>query len=459
MVILREISQREKGYLPSSLENNKREKQLSQGRGKCLGIGVDIGTTTVVVYLWDFIRGELFQSLSRENSQTRLGADVMMRMMHAQSGRREELHRMLVEQIEEMADALIELWQEREAAAVPDEEILMSVVGNPAMCHFFLDKDVTGLAGAPFESAYVGNYFCTGKEVGFRHRGQMEIMVLSGIAAHVGGDALAVLGVTEPLKKNKTKLIVDLGTNAEILLVTPEKTICCSTAAGPALEGKGIACGVRAGAGAVTGVKLAPKTGNIVLEYLSGRVPVGITGTGLLELMEGLCRSGILTREGYLLESREAEERGIHPDLVKYLVTREGQRGFLLYPGERDILLYQSDVRNIQLAKGAILAGIHCLLQSCQVSADEVEEVIVAGALGSHLREGAVIRLGLFPAAFRGKLSFIGNGAGAGAVKMLTDAGFAEGMERRAREITHVELAEREDFKDFMMAGMEFREY
>ena len=101
----------------------------------------------------------------------------------------------------------------------------------------------------------------------------------------------------------------------------------------------------------MTGVKLAPKTGNIVLEYLSGRVPVGITGTGLLELMEGLCRSGILTREGYLLESREAEERGIHPDLVKYLVTREGQRGFLLYPGERDILLYQSDVRNIQLAK------------------------------------------------------------------------------------------------------------
>ena len=93
------------------------------------------------------------------------------------------------------------------------------------------------------------------------------------------------------------------------------------------------------------------------------------------------------------------------------------------------------------------------------MSADEVEEVIVAGALGSHLREEAVIRLGLFPAAFRGKLSFIGNGAGAGAVKMLTDAGFAEGMERRAREITHVELAEREDFKDFMMAGMEFREY
>jgi len=449
MVILREISMDEKGRLPSVLG----------GRGKGAGIAVDIGTTTVVVYLWDFSRGKLFRALSRENCQTRLGADVMMRIMHAQRGKGEKLHQMLVEQVEEMAEELLDFWQASGNSLPSGKEIPMSVVGNPTMCHFFLGKDVSGLAGAPFRSDYSGNYFCTGEEVGFRRGSQIKIQVLSGIAAHVGSDALAVLGVVESSGDAGRKLIVDLGTNAEIILIAGESRTCCSTAAGPALEGKGVACGVRAMPGAVTGVKIAPKTGNIVLEHISGNAPLGLTGTGLLELMEGLCRCGVLSRDGYLLDSGEAGEKKVHPDLAKCLVMRRGQRGFLLYGGEREIVLHQDDVRNIQLAKGAILAGIQCILKKNGLTPEDVEEVMVAGALGNHLREEAVIRLGLFPAAFRGKLSFIGNSAGEGAVRMLAEPGFASEMERRAGEIAHVELAEMEEFKKYMVDGMEFREY
>lgn len=457
MLILREISVVEKGELIPFLEQEGKGEVLS-GEAR-IGIGVDIGTTTIVVYLWDFDNRELFRSLSRENCQTRLGADVMMRIMHAERGKKEELHQMLVEQIEQMMEELITCWQKERNTFVKEEEVMMSVVGNPTMCHFFLDKDVKGLAGAPFQSAYAGNYECFGKEVGFRNRKQMKITVLSGIAAHVGSDALALFGVAEQLGNNKTTLVVDLGTNAEIILIHKGKKYCCSTAAGPALEGRGITCGVRAKAGAVTGVKLAPRTGNIVLEYLAGKPPMGITGTGLLELMESLCRCGILTSEGYLIEKKEAEEKRIHPELVKCLITGKEGRGFLLYQGEKEIGLYQNDVRNIQLAKGAILAGIQCLLKNCGLSPEDVEKVVVAGALGNHLREEAVIRLGLFPASFRGKFSFVGNGAGLGAVRMLTDPGFSMEMEKRAREITHVELAEKEAFQNYLIQGMELREY
>lgn len=480
MVILREISLDEKGRLPSVLGESMKgeksdgrlvsggksgikimqgERQSSAGMGKGAGVAVDIGTTTVVAYLWDFSLGKVLHVLSRENCQTRLGADVMMRIMHAQRGKGEELHRMLVEQVEEMVEELLGFWQELGNPLLSGEEIPMSVVGNPAMCHFFLNKDVAGLAGAPFRSAYAGNYRCTGEDVGFRRGSQIKIQVLSGIAAHVGSDALAVLGVAESPGETGTKLIVDLGTNAEMILIARESRACCSTAAGPALEGKGISCGARAKPGAVTGVKIAPKTGNIVLEHISGSAPLGMTGTGILELMEGLCRCGILSRDGYLLDRGEAEEMKIHPDLAKCLVMRQGQRGFLLYKGEREIVLYQDDVRNIQLAKGAILAGIQCILKKYSLLPEDVEEVMVAGALGNHLREEAVLRLGLFPAAFRGKLSLIGNGAGAGAVKMLAEPGFAAEMEWRAGEIAHVELAEMEDFKKNMVDGMEFREY
>lgn len=480
MVILREIPMEEKGGLSSAFgdevardvvhgEAGKEggfDGRAGNGQWKAgavgvdgPGIAIDIGTTTVVAYLWDFSQRRLLRALSRENCQTRLGADVMMRIMHAQRGKGEELHRMLVEQLEEMMEELLDCWQESGNSLPDHHEIPVSVVGNPTMCHFFLNQDVSGLAGAPFHSAYRGNYICTGEDVGFRRGRLLRIQVLSGIAAHVGSDALAVLGVAERHGESGVTLMVDLGTNAEMILVNRGKAVCCSTAAGPALEGKGISCGVRAMPGAITGVKIAPKTGNVVLEYLSGAAPLGIAGTGVLELMEGLCRCGILTREGYLLEREEAQEKKIHPDLSARLVTRHGMRGFLLYEGAREIVLYQDDVRSIQLAKGAVLAGIQCLLESCGLSPEDVEELMVAGALGNHLREEAVLRLGLFPAVFRGKISMIGNSAGAGAVKMLAEPGFALEMERRAGEIAHVELAEMEAFKKNMMDGMALREY
>ena len=125
----------------------------------------------------------------------------------------------------------------------------------------------------------------------------------------------------------------------------------------------------------------------------------------------------------------------------------------------KEIILYQDDVRNVQLATGAILAGIQCLLYESGLSPEDVEEVLVAGALGNHLREEAVLRLGLFPRAFRGRISLVGNSAGIGAVRMLAESGFAEAMERRAEEIAHVELAEMEVFKKNMMDGMAFREF
>lgn len=452
MVILREIPGTKKAQMPFSFEATR-----SGEMQEWAGIAVDIGTTTIAAYLWDFGRGELSMTLSEENCQTVLGTDVMMRIMHSVRGKGQALHKMLVEQIEKMCERMITAWSD--GVPVPDDKIKMSVVGNPAMCHFFLGKDVSGLAGAPFLGAYTGNYSCSGGDVGFVRRKRIGITVLSGIAAHVGGDALAMYGAVEKQGDTGTRLLVDLGTNAEIILIRRGKIYCCSTAAGPALEGKGISCGMRAGAGAVTGVKIAKKTGNIVLAHLPGKMPAGLTGTGVLELIEQLRRCGILTVDGYLKRQEEILELGISPALSGCVVKKDEKWGFQVYRGKKEIILFQEDIRNIQLAKGAILAGIQCMLDSCGLSDGDVDDVAVAGAFGSSLQEETAVRLGVFPAGFRGKISFVGNAAGQGAVKMLLDPGFAARMEARAGDMVHVELAEKETFKKYLLQGMELREY
>lgn len=417
-----------------------------------IGFALDIGTTTIAMTAVDLYNGRVIGKTSQTNRQAAWGADVVMRIMHAGAGKLSMLQQLVVEQVEEMAVCLLV------GQGCDGRGCRFAVVGNTAMCHLFLGKPVDGLAGYPFESAYQGNYCCTGEELGMAVFREAEILVLSSIASHVGGDALAVIGARRLYDTKKVQLAIDLGTNAEIILNKKGRILVCSAAAGPAFEGKGVACGMRAAPGAVVGVKLAANTGNIILEYLAGSKPCGICGSGLADAVAELVKTGLLQEDGCLLERGQAGGNR----LSERLMPRAGKRSFVFCgkeQAEREIYLDQEDIRSVQLAKGAIQAGVQSLLKEAGISMEEIDELVVAGALGSCLHPKNAVSIGLLPKVQLGRFQAVGNAAEDGAAKMLLDRGFAEEMEKLAGEICHVELANSEKFRQLMLDGMAFREY
>ena len=425
-----------------------------------IGIAVDIGTTTVAMTILSLPERKVTRQISETNEQTKLGADVMMRIMHTLSGKGDILHEMIVTQIEKMAQKGLK--NSIDLETFDSKKVHIAIVGNTTMCHLFLDKSVEGLAGYPFQADYAGNFSCTGCEIGMKVFKDAKISVLSGIAAHVGSDALAVIGTENLMQKEKVQLAVDLGTNAEIILNQRGSLRVCSTAAGPAFEGKGIQCGMPAKSGAVNGVKISSGNGNIILEYIGGELPKGLCGSGLVDVMAELRKCGALLADGYLLTEEEAKKQGVHPGICGQLIRRNGQNAFLLYQDLKDgreIYLQQSDIRNVQLAKGAIQAGISALLRSEGINLSEVEEIVVSGVLGSCLRFGNAVRIGLLPDVGSQKVFFVGNAAGRGAARVITDKNFSKEMEFLAQQIKHLELAELSGFQDLLLQAMDLKSW
>ncbi len=455
MIILREQKKSKKGVELKSLLG--KGAPCDQGEEDAvIGFAVDLGTTVIAITAVELKSGTVIGELSETNEQTKLGADVMMRLMHSLSGKKDELHRMAVTQVEQMAEHLLtDISYEKDC---DKSRCIFSIVGNTAMCHLFLNQEIEGLAGFPFRPGYTGNYFCTGNDIGMDSFGEARICVLSGIAAHVGSDALAVIGAEKLYRKDKVQLAVDLGTNAEIILNRQGELYVCSTAAGPAFEGKGIQCGTRAEEGAVNGIKMSASNGNIILEYIGGKAPRGICGSGLVDAVAGLRKCGVLQADGYLLSAVEAEKLKVHPEIRKQLVRKNEQNAFIYYQAEkngREIYLQQSDIRGVQLAKGAIRAGMECLLLEGGLKLSDIDEVIIAGALGTCMRPSNAVGIGLLPDAV--PLRFVGNAAGRGAVYMLTDKNFLSDMEQLAEKIHHVELAQKPGFQGHLMQAMSFR--
>ena len=228
-----------------------------------LGAAIDIGTTSIAVGLFDMENEILLGNLTQTNCQTKFGSDVMMRIMHCTNGKEQLLHDMMIEQIENIITVIIEQNISEKYKAYVVER--MTVVGNTTMCHIFLNRDVTGLSGAPFSMAYKGIANVNSQEVGFKIYNISEIIVLPNIHSHVGADAMSVLCNEKLYKKDVNEIAIDIGTNAEIILNRHGDVYVTSTAAGPAFEGKGIYSGIRAGAGAINSVKISRVNGNITL--------------------------------------------------------------------------------------------------------------------------------------------------------------------------------------------------
>jgi len=409
-----------------------------------LGLAVDVGTTKLAAYVVDLETGETLARGGVLNPQIATGEDVLSRIASANTdpGEHRSLQQAVVEAVTHLAENLCD-----EIGACLEELVDVVVVGNTAMHHLFAGLPVRQLGEAPYVAATSAALDIPATDVGLFVATGARLYSPPLIAGYVGADHVAMLLASGVAETDATVLALDIGTNTEISLACGGRLWSCSTASGPAFEGAHISNGMRAAPGAIERVHF--RDGRFLVQTVGDRPPVGLCGSGILDAVAEGVRAGIIDPRGALSKS--------HP----LVVPHNGRPACLLVPAadaghHRDIFLTRSDVGEIQLAKGAIHAGIEVLLAAAGIDVGELEEVVVAGAFGTYLDVRSAIRIGLLPELPEEHVRQVGNAAGAGARQLLLS------RERRARAVelarsaNYLELTTHPEFADHFVAGMGF---
>ncbi len=420
-----------------------------------LGLALDVGTTTVVAYLIDLGSGETLAVESGLNPQCARGADLISRIGYAARGEASvgELRARIVGHLNELIGAACA------AAGVARERVYKVVaVGNTCMHHLLLGIDPSRVGRAPFRPLIRAGYRCPAREVGLRVNEAAILFTLPLVAGFVGADAVAMILATGLHEGEALRLAVDIGTNAEVVIGGAGRLAACSAPAGPALEGGQIRCGMRAALGAIDRVVL---DGDLRVHTI-GEVPArGLCGSGLLDAVAALLDAGLISPAGRLLEAPAApcgaELRGR---------LRRDPRGrpevVLVFAGEggceRDVVLTQGDVRELQLAKAAVRCAIEALLRAAGARLEEVAELLLAGAFGHCLDPASARRIGMLPALPAGRVRQVGNAAALGAQMALLSEPRRRDAEVLARRVEHLSLAAEPDFQQRYLAALPFPE-
>lgn len=447
------LSLREENFEVTATVANGQILKVEAGNtsGRLYGLAVDIGTTTVVASLVNLLTGETLATASATNAQNIFGADVIARIEHVMNDTRglEHLNKRVVGVINRLLAKLAQ------AAEVSPEEIMqIAVVGNTTMSHLFLGLDPTYLASSPFIPITAHLVRVEAQDLGLKIFAHAPVYMLPNIAGYVGADTVGVILSTGVHKQEGIRLAVDIGTNGEIVLAASGKLWTCSTAAGPAFEGAQIQFGMRAATGAIEKVKIDQ---DVHLSIIGKAPAKGICGSGLMDLVSELVKAGIVDESGRMLNREHAEHL---PETLRSRLDRNDAYGthFVLAsePGHEPVVITQKDVRELQLAKAAVYAGIQILLKEAGLRVDDLDQVLLAGAFGSYIDKESALTLGLLPPVTPDKIVSVGNAAGAGAKFALLSADLRQEAEDLARRVIHVELSTRPDFQEFFMDALGF---
>ena len=403
-----------------------------------LGMAFDIGTTTIVGYLLDLHSGKELSVVSTLNPQTTFGADVISRLTFA-SHEENGLIKLQGSVVEAINKLIAEAVQK---ASVTRSQIYgISIAGNTCMHHIFLGINPHSIAVSPYVPALSESLVLNASELKICINQAGKVFMLPNIAGFLGADTVAVLLATELDRSEEIKLVIDIGTNGEIALGSREKMVACSAAAGPAFEGAQISSGMRGAVGAIDHVYYRDK-----LEYsvIGGGIPLGVCGSALLDTVAGLVELGIINRRGKFI----AYEQLTNPLAARFkgnLIEYEGQGAFLLAEASitshgRPIMITQSDIRELQMAKGAMAAGVRVLMETYGIQAQDISEVLLAGAFGNYLNPHSACVIGLIPAELEKKIKMIGNAAGTGAKLALLSASEFRRAKDIAEAVKFVEL-------------------
>ena len=423
---------------------------------RALGLAVDVGSTTIAAHLCDLESGEVIASSGTMNPQIRFGEDLMSRVSYSM------MHPGGAQQMTEaVRGALNTLAVDvaREAKASPQDILEITLVGNPIMHHLLLGIDPVELGGAPFALATDSATSIRASELGLSLHPNARVYVLPCIAGHVGADAAGMVLAERPDLGDELTLLVDVGTNAEIVLGNRQRLLACSSPTGPAFEGAQISCGQRAAPGAIERVRIDPTTleprFKVIGSDLWSNEPgfseavartgvTGICGSGIIEVIAEMYLTGIITQDGVVDGQLAARSDRIVPTGRTF--------GYVVHRGAVTLTVTQNDVRAIQLAKAALYAGIKLLMDHLGV--DHVDRIRLAGAFGSHIDVKYAMVLGMIPDCDLSKVASAGNAAGTGARIALLDNGSRRTIEELVHEVEKIETAIEPRFQAHFVEAM-----
>lgn len=416
----------------------------------------DIGTTTIVGYLLNIATGEEAAVASMLNPQSQYGADVIERSNYAISEGVDKLSGLVHEALNELIEKAVK------KAGISREEIYMiSVVGNTCMHHLFAGVSPKALVHAPYNPTISEGLMLNASDMEINIFPQGKVMLLPNIAGFVGADTIGVLLATEFDTLEELSLVIDIGTNGEMVMGNKDRYIACSTAAGPAFEGAKISCGMRGAKGAIDHVKW--EDGKLVCSVIGGGKPVGICGSGLMDIVTFLLETGIMDEMGRMVDEDELEKDEALACAPQIIRLESGMKAFLLADASESgngqpVYLSQKDIREVQLAKSAMAAGVALMADTLGVEIGDIKKVMIAGAFGNYMAPHSACGIGMIPGELEDHIVPIGNAAGEGAKIAALNLEEYKRCQRISENCEFLELATHPDFQDTFVDMMEFPE-
>ena len=422
----------------------------------CYGAAIDIGSTTIAINLCNLTDGSIESNQGSMNPQIRFGEDLMSRVSYCMQnpGSQEKLTQAVRTAVNELIHKACD-----ETEINPELILEITIVGNPVMHHLFLGFDPVPLGLLPFTLATDKALHLRAEDLGIDINKHAGVYVLPCLAGHVGADAAAVILTEKPYHQKEINLIVDVGTNAEIIVGNQDKLLAASSPTGPAFEGAQINSGQRAAPGAIERVRInpenfEPKFKVIGSEYWSDEIEfeesikkigiTGICGSGIIEAVAGMYLAGIISQDGLMNESLINK--------TERLIQQGRTFSYFLHRGTPEVLITQNDIRAIQLAKAALYAGAKLLMDKLGV--EKVDKIRLAGAFGSHIDVKYAMILGMIPDCKVDMVTSAGNAASTGARMALLDTVSRDEIENEIRKIEKIETAIETKFQEYFVHAM-----
>lgn len=421
-----------------------------------LGIAIDVGSTTIAAHLCDLLSGDVLASSGIMNPQIRFGEDLMSRVSYVMMnpGGEVEMTKVVREAICTLVTSTTE-----EIEAKPEDVMAMTLVANPVMHHLLLGINPVELGGAPFALTTDEAFKARAQELDFNTHPNAQVYVLPCIAGHVGADTAGVILAERPDQQDDITLLVDVGTNAEIVLGNKDRILACSSPTGPAFEGAQISGGQRAAPGAIERVRIDPVTLEPRFSIIGSEVwsddpefekateslgVTGICGSGIIEVVAEMFLAGLIDTNGVISSA--------HAEKSDRVIENDRTFSYLLHDGDVKIVITQNDVRQIQLAKAALYAGVRLLMDRLEI--EQVDRIRLAGAFGSHIDVKYAMILGLIPDCTLNNVSSAGNAAGSGARMALLNRSTRDDIELLVNQVEKIETAVEQKFQDHFVEAM-----
>ncbi|MBU0993207.1 MAG: DUF4445 domain-containing protein [Proteobacteria bacterium] len=430
------------GYTPGSALSQYGQTRFGSS---AIGLAVDLGTTKIAAYLVDIESGKTIDQSGVINPQISYGEDVIARINHTfkEADGAENLQKIVVQALNSLAGELCG----RTGKNIRDIEDAV-IVGNTAMHHLLIGLSVRSLGLSPYVPTEKKALDIPARQLGLDFSPYANVHFLPNIGGFVGGDHVAMLLGSGMLEKEGVILGLDIGTNTEISLIVNGAHFACSAASGPAFEGAHIRYGLRAISGAIE--KIIIHNERVEYKTIDNQPPKGLCGSGILDLVAQMLRSGIIDRKGSMIDS--------YFDRIR--MGKNIEKAFIVVPADQnngfEITFSRKDVNEIQLAKAAIRTGTSLLLRHAEISEQDITKVVIAGAFGTYLDVQSGMDIGMFPQISKGKFLQVGNAAGTGAKMALLSLERRKRAEELARHVTHVELTKEKNFSSMFARALLF---